>query len=183
MRWFSLHHEELSPLIEWTRKPAALVLSSINEMAIHVAHSRKIDAEFGTSLEAEFYSRQKLLELQEKVLLAIATGLSEHFSCVGAGALTVALINQNCPGLSVGVNSLYAAGWAVTGCMPRRAKLSDFPDALHAIYAPYVDIFRADSFMAPIIKEYAQKFGTQIVPKLATLIPTIQAALKVPAGA
>ena len=178
MQWFSTHHEQLSPVIEWTRKPADILLTSINEMAMHAALARKIDAELGTSLADEIYSLPKWMELQENMLVQIATKLSENLSYKGAYTLTSELINASCPGLSVGIKSLYRAWWTVTRCMPRRPKPSDFPDALHAMYAPYVDIFRADSFMAPIINQYAWKFGTQIVPKLTALIPTIHKALQ-----
>lgn len=112
------------------------------------------------------------------MLLGIATKLLEKFHDEKPRALTPALIENGCPGLSVGVKSLYTAWWTVTGRMPRRAKLSDFPDALHAMYAPYVDIFRVDSFMAPFIDRYARKFGTRVVPKLMSLISPIQAALQ-----
>ncbi|SEO85079.1 hypothetical protein [Nitrosovibrio sp. Nv6] len=178
MQWFSMHHKQLSPFIEWTRGPAALLLTSINEMAAHAASVRKIDAELGTSLTDTLYSSSKWMQLQEDMLLGIATRLSEKFSDQVSRTLTPSLIDNGCPGLSVGVKSLYKAWWTVTGHMPRRAKLSDFPDALHAMYAPYVNVFRADSFMAPHIKQYAQKFGTQIVPKLTALIPTIHKALQ-----
>ncbi len=56
-------------------------------------------------------------------------------------------------------------------------KPSDFPDALHAINAPYMDIFRADSFIAPYIARHSQRYGTRVVPKLSGLLPAIQAAL------
>jgi hypothetical protein len=180
MQWFSTHHEQLSPVIEWTRKPSGLLLASINEMAMHAARARQIDAELGTSLAEEFFSLPKWTKLQENMLLQIAKQLSENFSYEGIHILTPALVSKSCPGLSVGVESLYAAWWTVTTRMPRPPKLSDFPDALHAMYAPYVDIFRADSFMAPYIDRQARRFGTQIVPKLSALVPSIRERLHNP---
>jgi len=44
---------------------------------------------------------------------------------------------------------------------------------MHAVYAPYVDIFRADSFMAPYIARQSNKYGTTTVAKLVDLSKAI----------
>ncbi len=46
------------------------------------------------------------------------------------------------------------------------------------MYAPYVDIFRADSFMAAHIAQYATPFGVRVVPKLSGLVSSIRVALE-----
>ena len=61
---------------------------------------------------------------------------------------------------------------------PRKAKLSDFPDAMHAMYAPYVDVFRADSFMAPHVNRCVQRHSTIVVSKLDELVTSIGEVLK-----
>jgi hypothetical protein len=57
------------------------------------------------------------------------------------------------------------------------SKPSDFADALHAFYAPYVSIFRADNYMAPHIAKHVKQYGTRVVPKLRDLPGEIAAAL------
>ena len=39
-------------------------------------------------------------------------------------------------------------------------------DAMHAAYAPYVNVFRADRYMAPHIDKQVKQFGTRVVNKL-----------------
>lgn len=60
---------------------------------------------------------------------------------------------------------------------PRRPKQSDMVDMFHSFYAPYVDIYRTDGFMAPITEKYVKRFHTTVVGKLADLIETIQKIL------
>ncbi len=59
----------------------------------------------------------------------------------------------------------------------RVPKDSDFTDAIHSMYAPYVDIFRADSCMAPIVERHVRKFGVDVVQKLRALPSVIESRL------
>jgi hypothetical protein len=60
---------------------------------------------------------------------------------------------------------------------PRRPKQSDMVDMFHSFYAPYVDIYRTDGFMAPITDKYVKRFGTTVVGKLPDLIEAVQKIL------
>jgi hypothetical protein len=60
---------------------------------------------------------------------------------------------------------------------PRKNKLSDYGDALHSMYLPYVDIFRADAFTAEVIKSLSLPFATKVVDNLADLPSAIEDAL------
>ena len=82
---------------------------------------------------------------------------------------TASQIDATCPGLSVAARSLCWAWWTSTTKAPRKPEASDFPDAMHAVYAPYVDIFRADGFMAPHITKQARNYPVSIVPKLSQI--------------
>ncbi|KWB38308.1 hypothetical protein DF038_03275 [Burkholderia cepacia] len=55
---------------------------------------------------------------------------------------------------------------------PRPPASSDLPDALHAYYLPYVDVFRADAFMAGQIKECSFPFATTVVESF-TMLPDV----------
>ena len=56
-------------------------------------------------------------------------------------------------------------------------KKSDWVDSLHAMYAPYVDIFRTDSYMAPIVEAKVEKYGTTVVAKIGNLAEKIETRL------
>ena len=182
MAWFRSNHAKLTPFIEWTRKPAASMIASLDEMAKHAALLRAGDAFLGTSVADDLLSSSRWKSWQDELLVRIASRMSEILVAQKLPLLQAITIDKACPGLSVGVRSLHSALWALTATKPRRPKLSDFPDALHAIYAPYVDIFRADSFMAPHIRSQVRRFGTLVVPKLTELLPAIDAALRGSAG-
>jgi len=179
MQWFEKHHEKLNPFIEWIRNPAASMLSNLNEMAVQAASIRKNDVTFGSALADTLFSSSKWAAWQDKLLHSTAVRMSNELLGQDGSNLTAESIDKDCPGMSVGIRSLHSAWWTTTVERPRQAKLSDFPDALHAMYAPYVDIFRADSFMAPHIAKTAGRFGTRVVPKLTLLPSAIQAVLSI----
>jgi hypothetical protein len=47
----------------------------------------------------------------------------------------------------------------------RKSKRSDTGDVYHAGYIPYVDIFRADAYMAQLLAPFGDKWGTRIVAR------------------
>lgn len=173
MLWFEQNHAQLTPFIEWTRSPAKSISSSLSEMAEHAASLRRQDAVLGTSLANELLSAGKWESLQDSLLCRIASRFCAEFLGDESTSMSSRMIDQACPGLSVAVRSLQSAAWTVTAGTPRKPKLSDFPDAMHAVYAPYVDIFRADSFMAPYIARQSNKYGTTTVAKLVDLSKAI----------
>jgi hypothetical protein len=177
MLWFERHHDQLTPFIEWTRSPARTVVASLQEMARMAAEIRQTDAMAGTSLADAIMSASKWASQQDELLLRIATRLCKELLNLPPTELTAKRIDKCCPGLSVGVRSLHSAWWTATQKNPRPPKLSDFPDALHAMYAPYVDIFRADSFMTQHIAKFATNYGTTVVPKLEQLPNAVRVAL------
>lgn len=82
------------------------------------------------------------------------------------------------PGLTCSVTlAMHVARRSVASQHPRDPKGSDFPDAYHAVYLPYVDIFRADGFMAGMLSECKLPFSTLIVEKLLQLPAKIEEIL------
>ena len=79
--------------------------------------------------------------------------------------------------MTVAVRSLFSAWWTTTTKMPRAPQSNDFADAMHAIYAPYVHVFRADSFMAPHIQKHAARYGVRVISKLQGIGEAIDAAI------
>jgi len=172
MQWFSGHHAKLSPFIDWTRKPAESMLVCIENIAAQAVKVRETDARIGTRLSEDLLARGNWEAQQDTMVSRTATRLATVLLGT-AQALSHVEVDAHCPGLSVALRSLHSAWWSSTRTTPRRPKLSDFPDALHAAYAPYVDVFRADSAMAPSIERYAKKYGTVVVPKLVALLPEL----------
>lgn len=181
MLWFEKHHAKLTPFIDWVRSPAVEMKKNLDEMALQATSMRQLDLTFGTNFAEDYFASLKWAEMQEELLVRIAIRLSQPLGRSGQ-ELTSLIIDERCPGLSVGVRSLHSAWRSTTFTAPRKVKLSDFPDALHAMYAPYVDIFRADSFMAPLIQKHSHKFGTTIVSKVIGLPHAIELAFQVLAG-
>jgi len=177
MQWFRHHHDKLTPFTEWVRKPAEALLASLQQMVDHAASVRRMDAAYGTQLADSLFSSSKWRTWQDELLVSIANRMVKALLDETSPGLTPETIDERCPGISVGIRSLHTAWFGSTSQTPRPPKPSDFPDALHAIYAPYVDIFRADSFMAPYVAKHSQRYGTRVVPKLSGLLPAIQAAL------
>jgi hypothetical protein len=177
MRWFEQHHSKLTPFIEWVRVPAESMHVCISHMAEHAAKVREADLALGTTLSKSLFSAAQWQQQQDQMLGRIATSIAKAFLQIESAQLTSALIDEKCPGISVGIRSLHSAWRATTFKSPRKPKLSDFPDCLHAIYAPYVDIFRADSFMAPYIQKAVIPYGTVVADRLNTLGPTLRRIL------
>jgi hypothetical protein len=74
---------------------------------------------------------------------------------------------ERCPGIACSVSAgLHATKRAMLEVHPRQVKASDFGDAMHAFYAPYVDIYRTDAFMADGLAHILAKCGTRLAPRL-----------------
>ncbi|MBV5331546.1 hypothetical protein JZU69_03985, partial [bacterium] len=177
MQWLGSHQGLRSEFTSWIRGPAASMQAHLNDMVSQSMSVHQHDEKFGTGLADTLFSSLKWVEVQDKLLLRIGMRMSKEFLNLDANQLTVASIDKCCPGLSVGIRSLHTAWRTTTGQKPRAPKLSDFPDGLHAMYAPYVDVFRADSFMAPHISKAVSRFGTNVVSKLSRLPCAIQEKL------
>ena len=177
MQWIGKNGALLNQFTSWIRGPAASMQKHMNDMVQNSASVRQCDTDFGTTLANSFFSASEWLTRQDKLLHDIALRMSKELLSNDASELSVSSIDNDCPGLSVGIRSLHNAWWSTTSHRPRSPKLSDFPDGLHAMYAPYVDIFRADTFMAPHIAKASDRFGTKVVFKLTQLPSAIQTLL------
>ncbi len=177
MQWYEQHHDQLNPFIEWIRTPAATLQRLLNEMARLSTAVRQDDLVYGTRNADDLFSSKKWKSRQDELLQTIATTIVKKLQNDDALEVSGESIDRLCPGFSVCIRSLHSSWRTVTGQSPRTTKLSDFPDALHAVYAPYVNIFRADSFMAPLISKHAERFGTVVVSNLSLLPDVIGKAL------
>lgn len=177
MMWYRDHHAKLTPFVEWTRSPGRVLHAATEEMASHVAMLRRDENSHRVASSGTLPSAEGWRHSQDELLVHLAERLTRALLGLELPALSVERIDAACPGLSVGVRSLHSALWTSTLATPRKSKPSDLPDALHAMYAPYVDVFRADTFMAPYIDTYARRFGTLVVSKLSDLLPQVESRL------
>ncbi|MDO8280576.1 MAG: hypothetical protein Q7T63_20990 [Burkholderiaceae bacterium] len=166
MQWFEKHHDKLTPFISWARGPAAQLTDRVRELARHVEHARA-NPMITEERRVSTYGPAKWEELQANMLVGIAHRFGEGLK--SSAKLDIALVDKDCPGISTAIRSLHSAWHSITFENPRTPKDSDFVDALHAAYAPYVDVFRTDGFMANHVAKQVARFGTTVVPKLSSL--------------
>jgi hypothetical protein len=79
------------------------------------------------------------------------------------------------PGITTAsVLALHVAQRSARARQSRVPKVSDFGDAYHAVYLPYVDVFRADAFIASVLRQCKLRFPTVIVDRFLDLPMRVQ---------
>lgn len=173
MRWFAEHHAQLSPFIQCLREPAKKLLASAADMAEAARRMHELRDSIGSRYQPELLTADGWARLQDATLLNVAKRCLEHFSPGAYVSISARDVDNHCPGLSAFIRSVHSSVRDATNETPRQSKESDFADGVHAMYAPYVDIFRADSYMANHIRRCVEGHGTTVVPKLSQLISAI----------
>lgn len=181
MRWFASDGVDVTKFAGWLRASSTKMKVSVDLLA---GLARQICA---LPKEAQAPAFERLMsikpewdrlpdQLAERLVQDLAKGdTSEPMAQIPAQR-----IHETCVGLSVLLRTFFSAAWASTSEQPRVPMASDLGDCFHAMYAPYVDVFRADSFMASHIQRQTTKFGTTVVPKLRGLLPAIEKRLQQP---
>ena len=87
-------------------------------------------------------------------------------------------IRRYCPGLSAQAGVYFSFAWAHIASRAKK-EISDSAaaDAMHSVYAPYVDVFRTDKAMAPHVQRSLADAGTQVVRLRKDLSTTIRRLL------
>lgn len=89
--------------------------------------------------------------------------------------IDVQLIEKYCPGAATYIKALFRSAWAnIGGGRNKLFEDSQPVDTLHAMYAPYVKVFRADRFMSPHIQAQVKHRGIIVVPKLEELVDVLE---------
>lgn len=82
---------------------------------------------------------------------------------------------EKLPGITTAaVLALHVAERSARARLGRAPKVSDFGDAYHAAYLPYVDVFRADAFIASALRQCKLPFPTVIVDRFLDLPKRVQ---------
>ncbi len=176
MKWFTTHHALSSPIAEIVRQPGrelGQLMRTLARLANEWATTLKnggLDDPTGKHGEIAF----RWQEMEQRQLVDLVQKIANS-KRINLGNYAAADVDACCPGISAGIKSLYSSVWAnVGGGRKEEASDSQPVDALHAFYAPYVQIFRADRFMAPHIQKQVINAGTIVVPRLSQLVNTLE---------
>ena len=143
--------------------------------------------ENGAKLIDEFmqkgYSRNELDRMKES---SMDEGWESFVRKLASSVLQTTVSSQLEPDKTPAALTIATAGATLmrmtglaTGTARRKAKDSDAIDLLHTVYLPFVDVFRADGFMARVIRDAHLPFSTAIVGNISELLSTIENVLAV----
>jgi hypothetical protein len=178
MRWFSQHHTTLSPFIDWIRDSGRTFLD-LSENVAKMAESALLQSrELNSKFTPDLLTPVGWLKFQEEMLLSVVKRLLIKQQAEITTFINAADIDEHCRGISTFIRTMHSTLRDVISETPRQPKRSDLPDGLHAMYSPYVSIFRTDSYMAGHVRRHAARYGTEVVAKLNQLVPTIESRLQ-----
>lgn len=179
-RWFAQRHEMLTPIIEGLRRPSRNLQASMKEAATRYSNMAEPKQVAGAGSEGGI-PRDYWLRKQQEMLVSTARILLDKMDVLPAGSiLRPEQIDARSPGFAVCIRAMHSSLRDSVGKNAREPKASDFIDCIHALYVPYVDIFRADSYMSGHIAPLAAKHGTAVVQKLRNLPAEISRRLSSP---
>jgi hypothetical protein len=141
----------------------------LKEMAAHAGGLRALQMAVGTRAVPDILTPVGWRKGQDQLLLDVANDLLLKLLPGSAGCRSVDLVDAHCPGLSTAFRSLHLSLWAALSEEPREPQDSDFADAVHSMYAPYVTLFRADRYMAPYVEKQVHPRGGKVVSRLDEL--------------
>jgi hypothetical protein len=178
MCWFATNFEKLTPFSSLVRAPSQALRTLVQNVATQIVNLRNSEKSFGSNYVSGYLASSNWKKAQDKLFVNVATRLQTEFLKFDAPEPTVEILDEKCPGFSAFIRSFL---WSVRSSVsesPRSPKDSDFVDAIHAMYAPYVDVFRADSYMTPHIQRQVSRHGTIVAPNFNTLLSAIEQKLK-----
>lgn len=183
MRWFATNHSLASPISDIVRKPGREFGELLRTLVkVSFDYTNKLialnPADHNPSGRHGELSKE-WTDFQDRQILSITRMLSSRWCNTEITDVNIEDVNSSCRGLVTTLRSLYSSVWENVGGGRKEAPSdSQFVDALHALYAPYVDVFRADRFMSPHIeRQVTRKDGTTVVAKLQQLPEAIEKRL------
>ena len=175
MRWFASNEELAEPFVGLVRNPGRKMGDQIRKLALLSEDIRGLE-EF---LEESPIEKKHWKKQVDATLTIVASNIAKNIRPNWCGELNVASIADKCPGYTSIVYSIFSSVWDnVSGSKKDLPTDSQFPDAMHSVYAPYVDLFRADKYMAPHIRKQIRTGGAEVVPKLVDLPKAIEQRLR-----
>lgn len=185
MKWFTSNHALSSSVADLVRKPGRELGENLRRLAA-------LSIQWASTLKESGSDRHPTgrrgeitrcwNEMQDGQLVTLIQRFARE-SNSNLETITAADVDNHCPGLSTTIRSLYSSVWEnVAGGRKEEPSDSQPVDAMHAMYAPYVRVFRADRFMAPHIQKHVARHGTIVVPRLAHLVQVLKIEIGRAAG-
>ena len=174
MRWFAENPELAVSLADMVRQPGRKLGSEFRSL-VEIAGRLKATAGYGGNGRSlwEQLPISTQVDWANKVnrqLLGTAEKIGTRCGIKFDQPPTIGDMARSCPGLDATVRAMMSSVWDnIGGTRKELPSDSQFPDAMHAMYAPYVDIFRADAYMSQHIQRQVKRHGTQVVAKLREL--------------
>lgn len=177
MRWFASENTDVTQFTSWLRDSSLKLKTVVEDFAALAKLIRELPEDQRTHVAPKtILAKDQWNHRADALTARVAQRLADEFLSPPT-LLQFEHLHQTCAGLSTMLRTFFDAAWTSTTEQPRAPSSSDLGDSYHAMYSPYVDIFRPDSFMAPHIARHATRFGTQVVPKLRQLVPAIEARI------
>ncbi|MBU3592914.1 hypothetical protein ICN42_02215 [Polynucleobacter sp. 71A-WALBACH] len=185
IRWYYNHSNKLSSFTDWVRGSSSSIVEMIEQVSEDALilkgdaeKLRETGSELGISPLFPAIDKLWWLKQQDQLVAHLAKQLASRLFEISLEDRTSSDVDRLAPGFSTCIRVLHSSIWESVGPSARNPKPSDWADTLHALYAPYVDIFRTDSYMARIIQEKTHKYGTTIVAKIEDLAEQIEVRLE-----
>lgn len=175
MKWFSRHFDKLNPFVKWLRGPSAQIAAAMRAASEKALMLRELESSRNRPHGASL-TKAQWTEIGETLVTDLVSSLSNRMGVHQSQAATVEMVSRYCPGLFTASRTLHSALWDSLRARPRRPRTSDFVDAIHALYAPYVDVFRADRYMSQIIGSHVPRKDTLVAPKLEDVTAYLRAS-------
>lgn len=173
MKWFSEHHDRLSAIRDWVRKPAEDMIKVINDTLIPLAVQSHNGSEGEKKAINSLLTNEKWGANQDDFVKHVVSRLSVGFfgnpteECYDTDE-----IETYCPGINTCLRVIHSSLRNSLTSVPRKVKSSDIVDAIHSLYIPYVSYFSTDRYMEKVMQPHAEKYETHIVSDLA-MMPNI----------
>ena len=153
MQWFDQHNDKLSFVSSFIRAPSRKVHNQMRE-SIELSKSNN------------HFSDDDWYRLIDHLIVELGGKYARKHKV--ETALTLDTVRMHCPGFVTFFQTVREFVRDSLGTSDRRLKDSDFADAIHSFHAPYVDIFRADKYMAKKIS-LCKGASTTICSRLSDL--------------
>lgn len=183
MQWFRTKRDQMSAISRWARGPAQAFHETAKQTAVDVVVLRervaRIRASAGShapNVELPVESAAAWRKQYMQGLPAVARNLAKRLWDIELDEnLDLHPVQDTAPGLSTAWKVMHESTWAaVEGRNPRE---SDWVDGAHAMYAPYVDVFRADKFMTQHVRRAVESYGTIVVSRIEDAVQEIERLL------
>lgn len=180
MKWFTTQHSLSSPIAEIVRKPGRELGQAMRSLVEISTLWAKILR--NTSLNTDPTGKNgpitSLWNNSVNQQLITATTRMADTASIKLEKFSPGDVDTYCPGISTLIRSMFSSVWENVGGSRKEQPSDSQPvDAIHALYAPYVTVFRADRFMTPHIQRQVLSAGTTVVPRLSQLITTLSKQL------